>query len=168
MVWWINRCVPLRLIHCGKTFNCILIMMRVLLQTSRQLAPPTNASVKAASCGEWERPCATFDPLTGQGESTAYPAEPQFMAETNRSNTQNVWNLVTVSVSIPQLYQEATWEMSVSRRTLSVIPFTCIGGVWPLKRLFSQHLLLHYDLVWCSVWDFSQIGQQVWKVRAES
>jgi len=168
MLWWSNRCVPLRLIHCGTTFKCMLIVMRVLLQTSRQLAPPTNASVKAAPCGEGERPCASFGPLTGQGESTAFPTNPQFMAETDRSNTQHVWNLVTGSVSLPQLYQEATWKMSVSRRRRSVTSFTCIGEVWPLKRLFSQHLLLHYGLVWCSVWDFSQIGQQVWKVRAET
>jgi len=69
--------------------------MRVLLQTSRQLAPPTNSSVKSAQCGEGERPWASFGPLAGQGESTAFPTNPQFMAETDRSNTQYVKNLVT-------------------------------------------------------------------------
>jgi len=50
--------------------------MRVLLQTSRQIAPPTIASVKAAQCGEGELPCAPFGPLTGQGENTAFRTKP--------------------------------------------------------------------------------------------
>ena len=122
--------------------------MRVLLpQTSRHLRR-RNALVKAAPCREGERPCASFGPSTGQGESTAFPTNPQFTAGTARSNTLNVWNLVTRSASLPQLYQEATCKMSVSRRRLRVTSFTCTGEVWPLKRLFSQHLLLHYGLVW--------------------
>jgi len=34
----------------------------VLLQTSRQFAPPANASVKAEPWGQGEQPCASFDP----------------------------------------------------------------------------------------------------------
>jgi len=114
--------------------------MRVLLQTSRHLRR-RNALVKAAPCREGERPCASFGPSTGQGESTAFPANPQFTAGTARSNRQHVWNLVTRSASLPQLYQDATCKMSVSRRSLRVTLFTCTGEVWPLKRFFFHTLV---------------------------
>jgi len=80
----------------------------------KTLAPPTKASIKAAPWGEGERPCASFGSSTGKGESTAFPIHPQFMAGTVRSNTQHVWNLVTGSASLPQLYQEATYLQNVS------------------------------------------------------
>ena len=114
--------------------------MRVLLQTSGQLAPPTNASVKAAPWEEGEQPCASFDHLTGKRESTVFPTKTQLMAETDRSNTRHVWNLGTGFVSLPQLYRDATWRMSVSRRMPNVTPFTCIGELWPPQALIFTTL----------------------------
>ena len=89
MLWGNNRCVLLRIIHCGATFKCMLIAKRVLLQTSRHLRR-RKALVKAAPCRDGERPCASFGPSTGQGESTAFPTNPQFTAGIARSNTQHV------------------------------------------------------------------------------